>query len=54
MLSCKYFVLNYFFSTLTTVETPYPMLVLAGPPGAGKHELANKLTEDFPNYFGYG
>ncbi|XP_072026808.1 uncharacterized protein [Amphiura filiformis] len=41
-------------STLSTVETPYPMLVLVGPPGAGKHELANKLTEDFPNYFGYG
>ena len=42
------------FSTLATVETPYPMLVLVGPPGAGKMELANKLTEDFPTYFGFG
>ena len=30
------------------------MLVLVGPPGAGKMELANKLTEDFPTYFGFG
>ena len=55
------FVYHYFqtdillyFSTLATVETPYPMLVLVGPPGAGKMELANKLTEDFPTYFGLG
>ena len=41
-------------STLPSVETPYPMLVLVGPQGAGKKDLALKLVEEFPDYFGYG
>ncbi|XP_038062222.1 leucine-rich repeat and guanylate kinase domain-containing protein-like [Patiria miniata] len=41
-------------STLPSMETPYPMLVLVGPPGSGKHELAHKLVAEFPTYFGYG
>jgi len=36
------------------VETPYPMLVLVGPQGAGKRDLAQKLVEEFSDYFGYG
>ncbi len=42
------------FSTLPSTETPYPMLVLVGPQGAGKKDLALKLVEEFPDYFGYG
>ena len=42
------------FSTLPSVETPYPMLVLVGPQGAGKKDLAQKLVEEFSDYFGYG
>jgi len=30
------------------------MLVLVGPRGSGKKELALKLVEEFPDYFGYG
>ena len=30
------------------------MLVLVGPQGAGKKDLAHKLVEDFPDYFGLG
>uniref|UniRef100_A0ABM0MIJ7 Leucine-rich repeat and guanylate kinase domain-containing protein-like n=1 Tax=Saccoglossus kowalevskii TaxID=10224 RepID=A0ABM0MIJ7_SACKO len=41
-------------STLPSIETPYPMLTLVGPSGSGKRELAHKLVEDFPDYFGYG
>ncbi|XP_022098760.1 leucine-rich repeat and guanylate kinase domain-containing protein-like isoform X2 [Acanthaster planci] len=41
-------------STLPSMETPYPMLVLVGPPGSGKNELAHKLVAEFPTYFGYG
>lgn len=42
------------YSTLPSIETPYPMLVLVGPQGAGKKGLAQKLVEEFPDYFGYG
>lgn len=41
-------------STLPSVETPYPMLVLVGPQGSGKKDLAMKLVEEFGDYFGYG
>ncbi|XP_077981548.1 leucine-rich repeat and guanylate kinase domain-containing protein-like isoform X2 [Glandiceps talaboti] len=41
-------------STLPSIETPYPMLVLVGPTGSNKRELAHRLVEDFPDYFGYG
>jgi len=30
------------------------MLVLVGPQGAGKADLAQKLVEEFSDYFGYG
>jgi len=29
------------------------MLVLVGPQGMGKRNLALKLVEEFPDYFGY-
>ncbi|KAL4227150.1 hypothetical protein ACF0H5_015123 [Mactra antiquata] len=41
-------------STLPSIETPYPMLVLVGPQGSGKKDLAMKLVEEFSVYFGYG
>ncbi|XP_070559088.1 leucine-rich repeat and guanylate kinase domain-containing protein-like [Ptychodera flava] len=41
-------------STLPSIETPYPMLVLVGPSGSNKRELSHRLVEDFPDYFGYG
>ncbi|KAK7102788.1 leucine-rich repeat and guanylate kinase domain-containing protein-like [Littorina saxatilis] len=41
-------------STLPNVETPYPMLVLVGPQGSGKRDLAIKLVDEFSDYFGYG
>ncbi|XP_052090305.1 leucine-rich repeat and guanylate kinase domain-containing protein-like [Mytilus californianus] len=41
-------------STLPSVETPYPMLVLVGPQGSGKKDLAMKLVDEFGDYFGYG
>ncbi|CAL1526962.1 unnamed protein product [Lymnaea stagnalis] len=41
-------------STLPNVETPYPMLVLVGPQGSGKKDLAMKLVDEFGEYFGYG
>ncbi|XP_041349992.1 leucine-rich repeat and guanylate kinase domain-containing protein-like [Gigantopelta aegis] len=41
-------------STLPSNDTQYPMLVLAGPQGSGKKDLALKLVEEFSDYFGYG
>ncbi|PAA58525.1 hypothetical protein BOX15_Mlig004996g2 [Macrostomum lignano] len=41
-------------STLQSAETPYPMLVLVGPNGSMKKDLAQRLVSDFPEYFGYG
>ncbi|XP_033106765.1 leucine-rich repeat and guanylate kinase domain-containing protein-like [Anneissia japonica] len=41
-------------STLPTTDQPYPILILVGPVGSGKRELAQKLVVDFPEYFGYG
>jgi len=48
------FIFHIICSTLPSVETPYPMLVLVGPQGAGKKDLAQKLVEEFSDYFGYG
>lgn len=41
-------------STLPSTEVPYPILVLVGPQGSGKKDLALKLVEEFPEYFVYG
>ncbi|XP_076801959.1 leucine-rich repeat and guanylate kinase domain-containing protein-like [Clavelina lepadiformis] len=41
-------------STLPSIEMPYPMLVLTGPQACGKRELARRLAQEFPDYFGFG
>ncbi|XP_072177055.1 leucine-rich repeat and guanylate kinase domain-containing protein-like [Diadema setosum] len=41
-------------STLPTIETPYPVLVLVGPRGSGKQVLAQRLAKEFSEYFGLG
>ncbi|CAF1335608.1 unnamed protein product [Rotaria sordida] len=41
-------------STLPNIETPYPMLILSGPEGCGRIELAHRLVEEFSEFFGYG
>ncbi|KAL9960961.1 hypothetical protein ACROYT_G034471 [Oculina patagonica] len=41
-------------STLPSVDTPYPMLILCGPPGSGKRHLARRLCQEFPDFFGFG
>ncbi|KAK6179847.1 hypothetical protein SNE40_012111 [Patella caerulea] len=41
-------------STLPSKETPYPMLVIVGPQGSGKKDLALKLVEEFSDFFGFG
>lgn len=38
-------------SSLPTME-PYPILIITGPLGMQKKLLANKLCQEFPNYFG--
>lgn len=43
----------HFFRTLPVPDSPYPMLVLVGPQGMGKRNLALKLVEELPDYFGY-
>ncbi|KAL0963045.1 hypothetical protein UPYG_G00348980 [Umbra pygmaea] len=40
-------------STLPSLDTPYPMLVLTGPQACGKRELAHKLCQDFSDFFAY-
>ncbi|KAL2102657.1 hypothetical protein ACEWY4_001825 [Coilia grayii] len=41
-------------STLPSLDTPYPMLVLTGPQACGKRELAHKLCQEFSDFFAYG
>jgi len=41
-------------STLTSIDEPYPMLVLCGPRGSGKGYLSKRLVGDFPDFFGMG
>ncbi|XP_030576087.1 leucine-rich repeat and guanylate kinase domain-containing protein isoform X2 [Archocentrus centrarchus] len=41
-------------STLPSADSPYPMLVLTGPRGCGKRELAHRLCQEFNKYFAYG
>ncbi|XP_009868661.1 PREDICTED: leucine-rich repeat and guanylate kinase domain-containing protein-like, partial [Apaloderma vittatum] len=43
-----------FDSTLPSLDTPYPMLVLAGPLACGKRELAHKICRQFNNFFRFG
>ncbi|KAJ8374172.1 hypothetical protein SKAU_G00047520 [Synaphobranchus kaupii] len=43
-----------FDSTLPSLNTPYPMLVLSGPQACGKRELTHRLCRDFSQFFAYG
>ncbi|XP_060759424.1 leucine-rich repeat and guanylate kinase domain-containing protein [Neoarius graeffei] len=45
---------SIFDSTLPSLDTPYPMLILTGPQACGKRELAHKLCHEYRDYFGYG
>ena len=45
---------DFFHSTLTEVDEPYPMLVLCGPHGSGKGFYTQLLVEEFSSFFGLG
>ena len=44
---------NLYFSTLPSVESPYPILILCGPEGCGRVEISKKLVDDYPDYFDF-
>ena len=44
----------FFYSTLTQLDEPYPMLVLCGPHGSGKGFFTQLLVEEFSSFFGLG
>ncbi|KAM6896120.1 leucine-rich repeat and guanylate kinase domain-containing protein [Lycodopsis pacificus] len=41
-------------STMPSADSPYAMLVLTGPQGCGKRDLAHRLCQEFSEYFAYG
>ncbi|XP_034382206.1 leucine-rich repeat and guanylate kinase domain-containing protein [Cyclopterus lumpus] len=41
-------------STMPSADSPYPMLVLTGPQGCGKRDLAHRLCQELSEYFAYG
>lgn len=41
------------FSTLPSVDSPYPILILCGPEGSGCSDIARKLSEEYSGYFDY-
>ena len=43
-----------YYSTLTQLDEPYPMLVLCGPRGSGKGFYTQSLVEEFSSFFGLG
>nr|XP_033813435.1 leucine-rich repeat and guanylate kinase domain-containing protein isoform X3 [Geotrypetes seraphini] len=43
-----------FDSTLPSLDSPYPMLVLTGPQSCGKRELTHRLCRQFKDFFRYG
>nr|XP_032828332.1 leucine-rich repeat and guanylate kinase domain-containing protein isoform X2 [Petromyzon marinus] len=41
-------------STLPSLDTPYPMVVLTGPRASGKRELNHRICREFCDFLGYG
>ncbi|XP_062522841.1 leucine-rich repeat and guanylate kinase domain-containing protein-like isoform X2 [Corticium candelabrum] len=58
MTNVRQRVLNQHFDlllcTMPAVDTPYPMMVLCGPQGVGKMQMALQLVRDLQAYFGLG
>ncbi|XP_054481035.1 leucine-rich repeat and guanylate kinase domain-containing protein [Anoplopoma fimbria] len=44
----------YDSSTMPSADSPYPLLVLTGPQGCGKRDLAHRLCQELSEYFAYG